>query len=135
MREAQFRLATLRQQHQPDVDEFVFYRIGHIAQNKKVAPLFRNHHCTAIFFSASVQAGNGCREELRKAVIKSRTLPRRAMISSVNFSSACQSWPTHSGGMSPAISRTIFGSSFSIRESHGSNDSHPQTSLYTQFRA
>src|SRR6185437_1103674 len=113
MRETQFRLAVRRQQHQSNIDEFVFHRVRHVTQEEEAALLPAGHHCTAILCScsASTHAGNGWREELRKAVIRSRTLPRRAMISSASFSSACQSCPTHSGGISPEISRTIPGSS------------------------
>src|SRR5260221_7946228 len=78
---------------------------------------------------------NGCREELRNALISSRTWPRRSMIVSTSSSSACQSLPVHSGGISPAMARMMTGSNFSTRGNQGEKDSHPRTLSYTQLRA
>src|SRR5215472_3033357 len=107
MSKAYFRAARGRQQHQPDVHKLVLHRVRGVAQQEETTLLF-GHYCTAdfcAFFGAGCpHAGKGCREELRKAMISSRTFPRRAMIASTSFSSAAQSLPVHSGGMLPAIS-------------------------------
>src|SRR5260221_1590789 len=128
------RPACRWQQHQADVDELILHRVGRVAKHEEAARDFRSHHCTPDFFAAdfsmaaALHPGKGWRDELRKAKISSRTLPRRSTIVCTSLSSGRPSLTAHSGGMAPAISSMIDGSRFSTRPSQGSNDSHPRTS-------
>src|SRR5208283_790546 len=79
------------------------------------------------FPQCSTHSGNGLRGDTRNASINSRTAPRRTISVRTNFSNSSHSPPYHSGGISPAKLHTTSSSIFSMRESHGSNDSHPRT--------
>ena len=71
----------------------------------------------------SSQCWKGSRVDLRKPSIRSRTRRRRWINSSIRRSSSSRRDAYHSGGTVSAISHSSFGSMFSMRESHGSNDS------------
>src|SRR5437870_6664772 len=79
--------------------------------------------------------GNGLLRDNRNPVINSRTATRRSISNCTKFSSASHSFPYHSGGISPAAAQILSSSIFSIRDSRGSNDSHPRTPTSTSCPA
>jgi hypothetical protein len=86
-----------------------------------------------IFAPQSCQSGNGFRIECRKASIEARTLPCLTIRQLISCSSAIQSPPYHSGGISSASPQTTSFPICSIRESQGSNECQPRTPAYTSF--
>src|SRR5262249_18845878 len=118
----------------PALRDSGFQKYPHFSSASSVPPCFKGGAilsqsppaCCAAFFATSIHAGNGRREESRNASISSRTFDLRSTIAATSRSSAGQSWPAHSGGIMPAISRMTPASKFSMRWSHGSNDSQPE---------
>src|ERR1051326_4085765 len=74
--EADFGSTAGREQHQADVDEFVFDRVGRVAQDKETTILLLRHHCTfhsvAPLQTANVYRQLGIRLLLHQAAQRAR---------------------------------------------------------------